>query len=64
MDKIEQFLEGKKTYIGIAISVIGVVLKGLDIVDTQTGDTIIAFGGGFALYGLRKAVEKSKFGNI
>jgi hypothetical protein len=51
-------LDGKKTYIGIALLFILGGLKAIGAVDENTYSTLLPFIGGLTAFGLRSALSK------
>lgn len=56
VNKVLEFLNGKKTYIGGAIIFVAGGLLALNVIDDETFKVLSAFGGAIAIGGFRHAL--------
>ena len=58
MNKLWEWLNGKKTYIGAAVVFIAGGSKALGWIDDETFTWVAAIGGAISVFGLRAALKK------
>lgn len=58
INKIVQFLDGKKTIIGGIIIFVAGGLKAIKAIDESVFEALIAVGGAISVFGVRAAIRK------